>query len=529
MKLNQLFFVLILFVVFFGFVNSTCPIGKMANFDGSCIGDPNYNAGQVKTGQNSSSGQATVQTITVDYIGKTYDQLKDLWDNECRWGGGKLTQAQCDELESKMYDLTQTENQTNESSTIGSHKSIGDFSNEDLDQQNNDGTQLISDVDTIKQQVMDAVTNLVENYSYEESLLIWKIKDDVDAISGNEYSAARNKADDLGNQMSACGTCLNARDEECKCKAKIQREINISSYGHFMTSYQAQQDALNQLKDYLQNNPPQKQNTTIDNTNTDTTNQDYISQTNNIDSSNNDIPSENDSQVLMEVVAKPHTKELQDIQNHYNADFQKVYFIPPNVTDAQNELDSTVPLGIDVVNAKNDYQDAVNKGSLQNELSQLKSNYDSKMAQLQNNLQDVLDKDPNNPDALWQLGTLSKWTGDNKNSYDYYRDALSSEKTRNVFNYQKMLDSINNPTVKIQLIQDLNPQEKVINLPTVSTSPILGELKKNLNTLIQPLDDSKKAMAETIEKISRAFSISDKLDKAKKELGITFGDNKNGN
>ncbi len=78
----------------------------------------------------------------------------------------------------------------------------------------------------------------------------------------------------------------------------------------------------------------------------------------------------------------------------------------------------------------------------------------------------------------------------------------------------------NNPAIRIKLIQDMQPNENVIEIPTTDTSPFLASLKSDLDALVQPLTGAKKTLAENIEKISRAFSFSDRLDKAAKELGI---------
>ncbi|MEK6938820.1 MAG: hypothetical protein AABX04_07305 [Nanoarchaeota archaeon] len=73
----------------------------------------------------------------------------------------------------------------------------------------------------------------------------------------------------------------------------------------------------------------------------------------------------------------------------------------------------------------------------------------------------------------------------------------------------------------MQLLQEMNPEEKVINIPTFETSPLLKGLKDNLKTLVQPINEKMRGAAEEIEKISRAFSYSDRLATAKKDLGFS--------
>jgi hypothetical protein len=62
----------------------------------------------------------------------------------------------------------------------------------------------------------------------------------------------------------------------------------------------------------------------------------------------------------------------------------------------------------------------------------------------------------------------------------------------------------------------------------VETSPLLKGLQDNLKSLVLPVTDRMKGAAEDIEKISRAFSISDKLTNIRSDLGISpIGDKKN--
>jgi hypothetical protein len=96
-----------------------------------------------------------------------------------------------------------------------------------------------------------------------------------------------------------------------------------------------------------------------------------------------------------------------------------------------------------------------------------------------------------------------------------------SEKSRNPFKYQKLLDSIKDPAIRTEILRNMEPNENIIEIPTVETSPFLAGLKNNLDALLQPISSAKKTAIGNIEKIARAFSLSDKLDKIRKELGIT--------
>ncbi len=232
-------------------------------------------------------------------------------------------------------------------------------------------------------------------------------------------------------------------------------------------------------------------------------------------------PGLDDSAALLESVSGRHKAELESIQNYY-ARPPAFPGMTANEEGAKKKFDDTRPLGLEVVNAKNDYQDAIKNGASEAEVAGLKTAYEQKMQELKGLLQnDVLAEDGGNADALWQLGTLSKWEGDNKQSYEYYRDALLQAKSRNPFQYQQLLDSINNPGIRMELLQRLEPDVKIMTLPTPETSPFLKGLKENLDALVGPVNENIRALAESTEKLSRAFSISDKIAKAKKELGIS--------
>ncbi len=230
-----------------------------------------------------------------------------------------------------------------------------------------------------------------------------------------------------------------------------------------------------------------------------------------------------DSEALLEAVSATYNQQHKDEVSAIKQYYSKPPLFKP-ATDAQyaqNELDKLKPLGIEVVNAKGDYENTLGKGASQSKIDSSKNSYDAKLQDFKTQLQDILTIDSGNPDALWQMGTLSKWEGDNAQSYENYRDALMSQRSRNPFKYQQLLDSINNPAVRIKLMQDLEPNENIIEIPTTKTSPFLAGLKSNLDTLVQPLTSAKKAVAENIEKISRVFSFSDQFDKAIKTLGLT--------
>jgi len=234
------------------------------------------------------------------------------------------------------------------------------------------------------------------------------------------------------------------------------------------------------------------------------------------------ITAEADSEALLEAVVatynKQHKDEVAAIKQYYS---KPPLFRPAtNAEYAQSEMNQLRPLGIDVINAKGDYEDALNKGASQSEIAKLQNSYDAKLQDFKTQLQDILAIDSGNPDALWQSGTLSKWEGNNAQAYENYRDALMSQRSRNPFKYQQLLDSINNPAIRIKLMQDIQPNENIIEIPTTKTSPFLAGLKSNLDTLVQPLTSAKKTVAENVEKFSRAFSFSEQFDKKIKTLGI---------
>jgi len=247
---------------------------------------------------------------------------------------------------------------------------------------------------------------------------------------------------------------------------------------------------------------------------------------------NSDLLSLDDSAKLSETAASDqHRQEIAAMKAYYEEHaFPQKLFRPGGQIEAQNEFDKTRPLGIDVMNAKNDYENAINKGAADTEIKKLEDSYNTKLQDLKDKLQNVLKLDSGNPSALWQSGTLSKWEGDNKQAYEDYREALTAEYLRNKIEYTRMLDAVKGFAMKMALAQDVakavqelggKPDEATMALPTTETSPFLKELRNNLATLVQPLSGAIKTLAENVEKISRAFSFSDKLDKAAKELNIT--------
>ncbi len=511
MRSIVLFFTLIFSILFLAaaFVYA-CPVGQMENFDGSCIGDPNYNAGQV----NSGSGNSQTTTI-IDYSGYTVEQLQDVWDNQCRWGGGNLTDAQCGSLLDAIYEESQQESdssdpnsETNAADSDMTHKSIGDFSSEGLDQQNTEGHKLIDDVDTMKQKVYDLFTSVAVNYSYEVYGQLAEIRDNANTISSNEYSAAADAANSFGEQQANCPPCYDEEDDGCQCKDAIQRQINVSSYTHFLNSFNAQQDAFNQISDYIKNNPPTENSGSSDKVST------------NLDNAGTLV-----NWGYQEIPANPNSN--LSIAGYYG---QTITFVDTS-EDAQNKLDATLPQGLEVINAKGDYEDALKNGTASEELQILKDSYDAKLLGLAQNIYDnVLSKDPTNSDALWQMGTLSKWNGENSKSYEYYREALLQEQHKNPFKYQQLLDSIKDPAIQLSLVQSIAPNENIINLPTKETSPLLKKLSGELDILVQPVKDvwvdsvkgNMRSIAKNIEKVSRAFSLSNVLDNTQKEMGFSL-------
>ncbi len=227
-----------------------------------------------------------------------------------------------------------------------------------------------------------------------------------------------------------------------------------------------------------------------------------------------------DSAELMELVAGRHNEEVEEIQNYYARPpaFPGVHVDEEAAIDKFNNLR---PLSMDLLDAKQYYDKSLQKGMPSAELESVKAEYDSKISEMKAKLQEVLDDDYGNADALWQLGTLAKWEGDTRASYEYYRNALIYSKSRNPFKYKIFMNAARDPETKKALLQSLEPKKTVIEIPTVDTSPLLNELKQNLNVLIQPLSDEVKGYAFEIEKMSRAFSINRKIEEVKQELGIS--------
>ncbi len=84
---------------------------------------------------------------------------------------------------------------------------------------------------------------------------------------------------------------------------------------------------------------------------------------------------EADSEALLDAVIatynKQHKNEVAAIKQYYN---KPPLFRPAtNAEYAQNEMSQLRPLGVDVVNAKGDYEDALNKGAGRSEIANLKN------------------------------------------------------------------------------------------------------------------------------------------------------------
>jgi len=233
------------------------------------------------------------------------------------------------------------------------------------------------------------------------------------------------------------------------------------------------------------------------------------------------------SDTLMNIIAaaQAHEDELISIETYYSwPDTASGKVVPTEddlkkQEDAKKKFDDTRPLGSQVVSAKGDYEEAFRKGASREELAALKDRYDQKLQQLKDALKNnVLSMDGTNFEALWQLGTLSKWEGNDWQSYLYYRDALKQMQHQNVFQYQRLIDSFEDSKVKENLLQGLAPDEKISSIPTIDTSPFLKGLKGNLNTLVKPVDEKLMSLASDMEQMSRSFSMSDAYSYANEEM-----------
>lgn len=213
---------------------------------------------------------------------------------------------------------------------------------------------------------------------------------------------------------------------------------------------------------------------------------------------------------LLESVAaagKKHEEDLQSVQNYWARPQATFPGMTQNEEGAKKKFKDSEPLQIQVGKARFAYEDALKKGASKEELAKLKNNYDNSAKDLKKQLQNVLSEDSGNSDASFVLGTLSKWDGNNKLSYEYNRDALASLQARNPFEYKRRMDMINEP-MRMELLQALEPEKKLITLPTIETSPILKGLKENIKTFTNPLKESIRQTAEDIEKTARGLSLS---------------------
>ncbi|MFH0713593.1 MAG: hypothetical protein V1722_03545 [Candidatus Micrarchaeota archaeon] len=230
---------LVLLYSFTSFVHA-CPVGQMPNFDGSCIGDPNYRAGQVNTnpgGQQTTSGYTLPSGATADQVQQAYDQ------HNCRWGG---TSGESPSICAAIEAARNQQNSPTSDSSTNAVMPLGTFSSEGLDQQRVDGNKLITEVGSMRSEVSNAVSRLAGTSAYARAS---QLQIDAIAIYSREYDAAQADANSLGAQFSSCGQCWQSEPGSagCTCRNNFQRQINIGSYQHFMTAYEAHKSALDQI------------------------------------------------------------------------------------------------------------------------------------------------------------------------------------------------------------------------------------------------------------------------------------------
>ncbi|MDP2750556.1 MAG: hypothetical protein Q8O89_07020 [Nanoarchaeota archaeon] len=228
-----------------------------------------------------------------------------------------------------------------------------------------------------------------------------------------------------------------------------------------------------------------------------------------------------DSALLADVVAGKHKKEVAELQNYYARAWETYPGMEPvDEEGAKKLLGTTKTKGIDVVNAKNNLQDAVKNRASEKEVNRLKEEFSQKSELLKKDLEKVLDIDSTNEDAWWQMATVAKWQGDIKGANEYYKNSLVFAKMKSPFVYKDLLDSINEPAMKRDVLQSMKPTEKIEKIPTSETSPILKNIKENLKSLVNSVDSKNREDSENIEKLSRAFSLIND-EKISNKLALT--------
>ena len=221
------------------------------------------------------------------------------------------------------------------------------------------------------------------------------------------------------------------------------------------------------------------------------------------------VPGPDDSEPLLDAVATEGMSR-EEIRSYYENKLNKALWEAQNTLRdiAQERFDKTPPLAVDVVNAKNDYQDALKKGEAsEEELAELEANFDAKAGALRSELNEILRYDPDSVDALWARAVLNKWQGNNELSYEDYRDALVSQQHRNPFQFNDLLDRVRDPATRMQLMQELLPNENIANVPTTETSPFLKWFDDVTKAPVQQVDKAKRKLAEQIDKLANAFSL----------------------
>jgi hypothetical protein len=221
------------------------------------------------------------------------------------------------------------------------------------------------------------------------------------------------------------------------------------------------------------------------------------------------VPEPDDSETLLDAVATEGMSK-EKIRSYYENKLNKALWEAQNTLRdiAQERFDKTPPLSVDVVNAKNDYQDALKKGEAsEEELAELEAQFYAKSGALKSELNEILRYDPDSVDALWAMAVLNKWQGNNELSYENYRDALVSQQHRNPFQFNDLLDRVRDPTTRMQLMQELLPNENIENVPTTETSPFLKWFDDLTKAPVQQVDKAKRKLAEQIDKLANAFSL----------------------
>jgi hypothetical protein len=478
------------------------------------------------------SSTTNTQQATTNYAGKSAAELQQLYDDKCRWSRD-FTQSQCDELqrakwaaedaenpqpEQEAQPATQSESAETQSDApdlstkygledwVSSAIPSGTPSENDMD-----GWAIISETSGIAGEYITK-SNQIKDYDDEE----------INCIRHCEHYCIQKWSNDVENFKLIIDDCPDMIppgcpiDDDGNCPYPnwdgfaCQHACEKAGYARYIAKLRpmaekARADIL-AIKDKHPNAGKGQSANQGQQQGSGSPGADYSA-----------------------MLSAQSLKMSQALEYYYNHVTDPVgsYIDKQKRELAKSHFNDTLSLQTEVGRARFAYENAQKKGASKEELDKMKAEYEQKIPLLKTRLQnDVLNIDKSNTNAMWVLSTITKWEDNNKQSYEYARDALMYEKTNNPIMYQRHMDTMRDPGVRMLLMQDLAPKEKIINFPTTETSPLLKDLDDEITHWVAPLTEAKRTVAKEVEKIARGYSLSDWLPKSLEDFsGMSVEEN----